>query len=230
MVKPDIKTPNKRKSIAKGTPAKKVKVENDSPIKKINSPAQKIKVETDSPTKTIKVENGNHKPFTPKKQNQGPKNNQQSIQKSNKKDKQQSGDSPKKIKQFAGTKQLKKEQKPKTGAATESQGPKKKRRNAFSTLISDVKAKEGSKDAETLKQLDEKIQAILSRGELTKTAKRKLSLLNKLKSICQDGADKTAERAKQARETVKEAKLKKKADKPAAAPQVRTRIIHLELI
>ncbi|CAG9766319.1 unnamed protein product [Ceutorhynchus assimilis] len=195
MVKIDVKTPNKRKSLANNTPAKKVKVENGNGTPAIN------KTEHQSP----KV-----KHMTPKKEGQSPKGTPKVFNKNKKQAPSGEEPSKKKIQPFAGTK-------PQKPSNKNAQEPKKKRKNQYSNLIEAAKAKEGTKDAETLKQLNEKIALIMARGELTKTAKRKLAVLNKLKVICEEGQEAAAAKSR-AKVEAEKALQGKKTDKKVAVP------------
>ncbi|KAH1007159.1 hypothetical protein HUJ04_004429 [Dendroctonus ponderosae] len=252
MVKSEVNTPNKRKSLQANSSAKKTKVENGngvaSPTKLVSikkephSPkgvqSPKIKVEPrnslpkagqspkafQSPkavqSPKIKVEGRNslpkavQSPKAPKPVTPSPQAN-----KKNKKGKA-GGDSPKKVTSFAGTKQLTKsiEKVKKPKATLEAGEGKKKRKNAFANLIAQVKAKEGTNDPELLKILDIRLNAITERGDLTKTAKRKLSILNKLKLICTEGSTAASQKAKaQIAEKKKLGSEKKLQKKPVAA-------------
>ncbi|XP_050306264.1 nucleolin-like [Anthonomus grandis grandis] len=189
MVKAEIKTPNKRKSIANEASAKKVKAENGKPI-------------------------------TPKKQGGSPQKPNK-----NKQIKTENNSDVKDVKPFAGTKQLNKQQQPNkkpendkanNKSAAES---KRKRRSQFSKLTGLVKEKQGSKDPELLKSIQDKISAINTRGELTKTAKKKLGILMKLKTICEEGAEAAAAKSRAKVQAEKAAAGKNKVDKVAAKPQ-----------
>lgn len=171
MVKTENKTPMKRKSMANQVSAKKQKLENKSP-------------------KPVGPKNTN---LTPNKSNQAAKGSNKKNNKKNNKTAPETG-SPKKVTQFAGTGQLKgnkKQNKPKNGTTKSdaSEGQKKKRR-MFANLITETRSKAGTKDADLLKSLNEKITAIQSKPELTKTAKRKLALLQRLKIIVEEGNNK----------------------------------------
>lgn len=268
MVKSEVNTPNKRKSLQGNFSAKKQKVENGngfaSPgklvsIKKepqspkgVQSPKVKGQARNSLPktvqspkavqSPKIKVEGRNSLPKnaqSPKAvqspkvkveaKNSPPKNIQspKAVQspKVNKKNKlgKAEGDSPKKLPSFAGTKQLNKpnEKVKKPKAALEAGEGKKKRKNAFANLIAQVKAKEGSNDPELIKILDIRLNAITERGELTKTAKRKLSILNKLKMICTEGSAATSQKTKaQIAESKKAGGETKLQKKPVAEKKV----------
>ncbi|KAF7283967.1 hypothetical protein GWI33_022789 [Rhynchophorus ferrugineus] len=203
MVKAEAKTPLKRKSLANKSPAKKQKVENNSPSKPVGP---------------------KNASAPPKKPNQvaKEKSNQQSNKKINKKNNKATSevDSPKKVAQFAGTGQLKgnkKQNKPKNGTtkAPSAEGQKKKRK-MFATLITESKAKAGTKDAGLLKSLNDKISAIESKPELSKTAKRKLALLQKLKIVVEEGNDRNK---KEKVEKPKAGKAKETAVKGTATPK-----------
>lgn len=198
MVKAEVKTPNKRKSIANNTP--KIKVEKDSPTKK-------IKIENDTPAKKIKSENGQ----TPVKKEivPSPKTN-----KKNQQGKPTNGAGPK---PFKGTQQLTKNQKPNKGKPVQGDGveKKKRRKSQFGSLMAEVKAKSGTKDAEVLAKLNQRIKEIKARGELTKTAKKKLSILNKMKLILEEGADVAAAKSKIQRQKDIEESRKAREEKKA---------------
>lgn len=202
MVKAEVKTPqNKRKSIANNTP--KIKVEKDSP-------AKKFKVENDSPAKKIKSENG-QTPVIKREIAPSPKNN-----KKNQQGKPTNGAGPK---PFKGTQQLNKKPgkgKPAQGAGVET---KKRRKNQFANLMAEVKAKSGTKDADVLAKLNQRIKEIKARGELTKTAKKKLSILNKMKLILEEGGDVAAAKSKiQRQKDIEEARKAREAKKGLKKP------------
>lgn len=209
MVKAEVKTPNKRKSIANNTP--KIKVEKDSPVKK-------IKIENDTPAKKIKPENG-QTPILKKEIVPSPKNN-----KKNQQGKPTNGAGPK---PFKGTQQLNTNQKTNKGKPGQGDGveKKKRRKSQFGTLMAEVKAKSGTKDAEVLTKLNQRIKDIKARGELTKTAKKKLSILNKMKLILEEGGDVAAAKSKIQRqkdiEEARKAREAKKALKKTDGTQVR---------
>lgn len=209
MVKAEVKTPNKRKSIANNTP--KIKVEKDSPVKK-------IKIENDTPAKKIKSENG-QTPILKKEIVPSPKNN-----KKNQQGKPTNGAGPK---PFKGTQQLNTNQKTNKGKPGQGDGveKKKRRKSQFGSLMAEVKAKSGTKDAEVLTKLNQRIKEIKARGELTKTAKKKLSILNKMKLILEEGGDVAAAKSKIQRqkdiEEARKAREAKKALKKTDGTQVR---------
>ncbi|CAG9820461.1 unnamed protein product [Phaedon cochleariae] len=155
----------------------------------------------ESPKKP-KLENGKtpQKFQTPKQQKNQNKKAQNSVQKSNKKVKQNSeSETDQKVKPFPGTAQI---QSPKPGkpAKAGKQNSAKKdgerkpsiERKPRRKLMSMIKDKLTSDDtvakSEVIKNLETKLQAIQSRPNLTKTARRKIKMLRRLKNIAEGKA------------------------------------------
>lgn len=223
MVKAGVKAANKRKNLTSNASAKKQKVENGNGTASPVKVAPKKEATKGKKNKNIKVESNEELPkIAPIGKQQ--KNKQVKVEanelpepvveapKASKKQKTEEASEIAKSAKPKGPKP-KVAKAAKDGAQTGES--KKKRKNAFSNLAAEVKAKEGSKDAELNKTLDTRIAAITVRKELTKTAKKKLSILNKLKMIINEGAVAASEKTKadiaEAKKAAGEKKLEKKA-------------------
>ncbi|KAJ8955714.1 hypothetical protein NQ318_008586 [Aromia moschata] len=138
----------------------------------------------------------------------------------NKKNSEPENASPKKkVKPFVGTSKMdtgNKQQEAGGNKAAEKTGKKKPRKSVFGTLKEKLS---DDKDA-TLKSIEDKIKAIEGRGELTKTAKRKLKILNRLKRIAEGGSP---DQVQQKKISGAKSELKNRGDKKkgteAAKPQ-----------
>lgn len=153
-------------------------VEAKIPPKRKNSYAQNKK----GSAKKAKLDNIK----TPQK-NISPK---QKFNKKNKKNSESENDSPKKLKPFPGTQATgvkvgKKAKEIEKKGGTEGGEKKKKRRSQFRSIGLQIKSDD--KQA-AIKTIESKLEEIQSRGELSKTAKKKIKLLQKLKKIAEGQA------------------------------------------
>ncbi|KAL1513280.1 hypothetical protein ABEB36_002706 [Hypothenemus hampei] len=194
MVKAEVKTAKKRKNVTNDSPAKKAKVANGQGA---GQGAQKLVQQKKTPPQ---AKNG------------------AALDKQNKKNPSIKQEDTKPVKPFKGTKQLS----VKAEKSAQNEKTKKKRNTMFKSLILEARAKEGQKDPELLSKIEERLANISSRtDDLTKTAKKKLALLNKLKIIAEEGSEAAHAQKKKALEAKKAEKLQKKA---AAAGEVTVKV------
>ncbi|XP_060523903.1 nucleolin-like [Cylas formicarius] len=128
------------------------------------------------PSKKTKLENGGLSPANKK----GPAQNKNSSAQNKNSNQNKKNASPKKVKPFIGTGPIK--SKPKQEKNNDKEG-KKKRRSMYADLKLAANKAAGKNDSEVLKEIKVRIETISSRGELSKSAKKKLAILKTLQSI-----------------------------------------------
>ncbi|CAG9854359.1 unnamed protein product [Phyllotreta striolata] len=185
------KTPNKRKSLADQKTPKKAKVENGLANKSPFTNSAKKPNQTPKPQKN---QQSPKKPqMTPNKKNQSPnKKNQQTPKPLNNQNKGNKNTPAKngkgaKVAPFKGTANLKKGNAnvnvPKKAKAESGDKKDKKAQFYKVKLLMNSTNPEEKKAAVTL--IDNKIKEIQNKGELTKTANRKIRILKKFRKIAE---------------------------------------------
>lgn len=218
-VNPNVKTPGKNRN---ASPTKK---QNFTPGNKQNSPNNKPgfspgKKQNSGPSPAGKNVNAGASPNKKqiKVEPQSPKQAAKPAPVKRSNDSNAEASPPKKLKKFAGNEGVVAGAKKQKSAALKEEHKQRKTRN--SKVFKVLKEKIGAGDQSVLKNIEEKIKTFEARQELSKTAKRKLKVLQRLKRkvtgeapLVVTPAQKKNERKKKAKTNVKAAQAAKVAPK-----------------
>ncbi|XP_074036910.1 uncharacterized protein [Leptinotarsa decemlineata] len=177
------KISNKRKSFGgKKESPKKPKLENVQTPKKVQTP-QKQKTPQEQKAQKQKTPN-QQKASESLKTPQQNKSVQNSVKKSNKKQKKENGSPAKSLKPFGGTAQIESPKVKQEKAIKKEEKPsEKKRRKPFFGIKEKLNSKDEAVKQEVAKSIEAKLKLIQARSELSKSALRRMKRLRRLQRI-----------------------------------------------